>query len=152
MNQNIQTKETNRYIPGLRGRIVIINPLCTGKFIYQPLILFTNSKWLVDLKDKLASKWYKKILRRNNFICWSGAILAGTAAFILWIWGAWILHTKGINVAGIGWAMGLIILGIGLVVFQKLDEYFPTDSVFLNVHNRKRKKSWTRKKSLVRNI
>lgn len=140
MSQNNQTKEPNRYIPGLRGEIIITNPLHTGRFIYQPLIFFTNSKWLVDLKDKLVSKWYKKILRRNNFICWSGAILVGTIVFILWICGAWILYTKGINVAGIGWAMGVIILGIGLVVFQKLDAHFPTDITFLNVYNRKRKK------------
>ena len=136
MRQNNQTKEPNRYIPGLRGGIIITNPLHT----YQPLIFFTNSKWLVNLKDKLVSKWYKKILRRNNFICWSGAILVGTIVFILWIWGAWILYTKGINVVGIGGAMGLNILGIGLAVFQKLDEHFPTDIIFLNIYNRKRKK------------
>jgi len=129
------------YIPGLHDHNIIMmrNPYKTS--IYQPLIYkeFEYSDWLVQLKNKLTNRYYRWTVIRNRFICWSITILVGILVVALGIYGAWLLFIRGIDTSMLGWTIGLATIAAGMKTLSTLEDYFPTDNMFLDINSRKRK-------------
>lgn len=134
----VLTKEV-LFILGMRDSgIIINNPLKTGRYVYNSIKIFNNSKWLVELQKKLTSKWYRRTLTKNRFICWTGTVIIGSIIFTIWIWAAWKLYEIGIDISLLGGAVVLGIIAVGLYTFYFLDDMFPTNNWMLNINNRKR--------------
>lgn len=130
----------DRYIPGLYDHSIIVRNPCKTS-MYQPVIHkeIKYSDWLIKLKNKLINRWYRWTILRNRFICWSITILVGILVILLGLYGAWFLFNKGIDVSMLGFTIGLASIAAGMITLSTLEDYFPTDEIFLNINNRKRK-------------
>jgi hypothetical protein len=122
--------------------IIIRNPfrtICVSQVDYTP---FEYSKHLLDKRAKLTNKFYKKVLLRNNLIVWSTTIFSSLIAFLGLVAGIHFsklyLVVSGIGVNLLGISIAMVVLIIGMFVYDKMSDVFPTDSWYININKRKK--------------
>jgi hypothetical protein len=130
----------------MKTGIVVRDPIRTFNVTWgQPKLWWFNySNYLIDGRELLIKKFYRRRLAINNVIVWGLTVLTGVAflslvLFLIYISGIWIIFNSVMTFM-FGIFLAELTLIIGMLIQDKLSDRFPLDETFISVENRKKKK------------